>query len=182
MRKLFLLTLMTWMVSNTTYAETITIKKGDTLWALSLKHLGNPWLWPCFKDVNFFLQDEKKMEVGDQVNVPEVSQCTKYQSLQPKSSQYPASKNVAKKPSSNQSKKPSIKANQSTPYYISTEADDVFVYSNGEIKMVSRKLLHTLINNSQKEVKAKELINGTVFDRALMKELLPKDPRKKDLL
>lgn len=182
MQRLILIIVMTWSVSGAVSAEMIEVEKGDTLWKLSQKHLGNPWLWPCFKDSNPLLVDEKKLEVGEFLEVPEPSQCQKYAELDPGYSKYPSPKKKQKAETKAALSTPPVRKPKYSPYYISAETDEVYVYSNGEIKIVSKELLHSLMKNGKRETKAKALINGTVFDRALMEKLTPQDPRQKELL
>jgi len=46
------------------------IEKGDTLWDLSAKFLGNPWLWPQIWDVNQYITDSHWIYPGDPLLLP----------------------------------------------------------------------------------------------------------------
>lgn len=46
------------------------IEKGDTLWDLSAKHLGNPYLWPQIWDQNRYVLDSHWIYPGDPIILP----------------------------------------------------------------------------------------------------------------
>ena len=52
------------------------IKRGDTLWDLSGKFLGNPFLWPQIWDQNRYITDAHWIYPGDPLILPKVSLVT----------------------------------------------------------------------------------------------------------
>ena len=52
------------------------IQRGDTLWDLSAKYLGNPFLWPQIWDQNRYITDAHWIYPGDPLILPEVALVT----------------------------------------------------------------------------------------------------------
>ena len=52
------------------------IERGDTLWDLSAKFLGNPFLWPQIWDQNRYITDAHWIYPGDPLILPEVALVT----------------------------------------------------------------------------------------------------------
>gem|GEM_PF-4013695 len=145
-------------INTVLIAEPYAVRKGDSLWSIADEQLNDGHLWSCLSALNR-IHNPDEIHIG--LNL-ELSGCTFNKTNNPVS----------------KSEAPTIRVEQAAKaeYWVSRDASDSVVIQKGEYKIIQTDYLVKSINRekNQDDVRLK---SGLTIDGALIKKLLPKDPR-----